>query len=66
MREFASLGFLPKAGIARQDELEGPLTRGQYVALWVEANNALTKPITGVARQLSDVLAKGAVDVLGL
>lgn len=41
LKELVSLGFLPKAGITNQAELEAGLTRGQYVALLVEMNNLM-------------------------
>lgn len=44
LKEVASLGFLPKAGITDQKTFEGELTRGQYIALLVEMNNALHEP----------------------
>lgn len=41
LKEIASFGFLPKGGITNQEQFIGEITRGQYVALLVEMNNAV-------------------------
>lgn len=57
-----SLGFLPELGISTQAAFEGDLTRGQYVAMLVEMNNAISDE-TGKVRLAREGGAQAFVDV---